>query len=366
MRDLNFRQRDIEDYIELLIENLKNLKDEKQEFVWRLEDGKIYDTKSFNGWEWTQGVALYGIYKYYEQTGEKRLLDLLEEWYESRFEEGLPEKNVNTVAPMLTLAYLYELTKNPKYLPYLEIWSEWVMYVIHRTKDDGIQHKVFLSENKNQLWDDTLMMSVLPLAKIGKLLNKPEYIEQAKKQFLIHIKYLFDKETGLWFHGWTFEGNHNFADALWGRGNCWVTIAIPEIIEILELKEGDFFRDYLVDTLERQIETLVKVQAKNGLWHTLLLDPSSYLETSATAGFAFGILKAVRKRYIGKEYEKAALKAVEAVIENINEYGEVQNVSFGTAMGDTLQFYKDIPITPMPYGQSLSILCLGEYLNYFK
>ena len=366
MRDLNFRQRDIEDYIELLIENLKNLKDEKQEFVWRLEDGKIYDTKSFNGWEWTQGVALYGIYKYYEQTGEKRLLDLLEEWYESRFEEGLPEKNVNTVAPMLTLAYLYELTKNPKYLPYLEIWSEWVMYGIPRTRDDGIQHKVFLSENKSQLWDDTLMMSVLPLAKIGKLLNKPEYIEQAKKQFLIHIKYLFDKETGLWFHGWTFEGNHNFADALWGRGNCWVTIAIPEIIEILELKEGDFFRDYLVDTLERQIETLVKVQAKNGLWHTLLLDPSSYLETSATAGFAFGILKAVRKRYIGKEYEKAALKAVEAVIENINEYGEVQNVSFGTAMGDTLQFYKDIPITPMPYGQSLSILCLGEYLNYFK
>ena len=94
----------------------------------------------------------------------------------------------------------------------------------------------------------------------------------------------------------------------------------------------------------------------------MLLDPSSYLETSATAGFAFGILKAVRKRYIGKEYEKAALKAVEAVIENINEYGEVQNVSFGTAMGDTLQFYKDIPLTSMPYGQSMAMLCLSEYL----
>ena len=51
---------------------------------------------------------------------------------------------------------------------------------------------------------------------------------------------------------------------------------------------------------------------------------------------------------------------------NINEEGEVQNVSFGTAMGNDLQFYKDIPITPMPYGQSLSVLCLVEYLNYFK
>ena len=183
------KQKDIENYIDLLLENLKNLKDEKLEFVWHLEDGSIYDTKSFNGWEWTQGVALYGIYKYYEQTGDRKLLDLLTEWYDRRFEEGLPEKNVNTVAPMLTLAYLYEITKNPKYLPYLEIWAEWVMHGIPRTKDDGIQHKVFLSENKDQLWDDTLMMSVLPLAKIGKLLNRPEYIEQAKKQFLIHIKF---------------------------------------------------------------------------------------------------------------------------------------------------------------------------------
>lgn len=55
---------------------------------------------------------------------------------------------------------------------------------------------------------------MLPLAKIGLLFNKREYIEEAKKQFLIHIKYLCDNKTGLWFHGWTFEGNHNFAEAI--------------------------------------------------------------------------------------------------------------------------------------------------------
>lgn len=61
---------------------------------------------------------------------------------------------------------------------------------------------------------------VLPLAKIGKVLNRPHYVEEAKRQFLIHIKYLFDTKTGLFFHGWTFEdGGHNFAKALWGRGN---------------------------------------------------------------------------------------------------------------------------------------------------
>ena len=93
------------------------------------------------------------------------------------------------------------------------------------------------------MWDDTLMMSVLPLAKIGLLLDRPHYVEEAKRQFLVHIKYLFDRQTGLWFHGWTFDGRHNFAGALWARGNCWVTIAIPEIIEMLDLPPGDALPD---------------------------------------------------------------------------------------------------------------------------
>jgi unsaturated rhamnogalacturonyl hydrolase len=109
------------------------------------------------------------------------------------------------------------------------------------------------------------MMSVLPLTKIGLLLNKPEYVDEAKKQFLIHIKYLFDKKTGLWFHGWTFEGNHNFAEALWGRGNSWVTIAIPEFLDLVELHETDAVRQVLIDTLERQLEALEKCQNENGL-----------------------------------------------------------------------------------------------------
>jgi hypothetical protein len=58
-----------------------------------------------------------------------------------------------------------------------------------------------------------------------------------------------------------FNGRHNFADALWARGNCWVTIAIPEIIEMLDLPEpGDAFRTFLIDTLAAQVKTLAETQ----------------------------------------------------------------------------------------------------------
>lgn len=34
-------------------------------------------------------------------------------------------------------------------------------------------------------------------------------------------------------------------------------------------------------------------------------------------------------------------------------------------MGDTLQFYKDIKLTSMPYGQAMAILCMSEYLRTY-
>ena len=74
---------------------------------------------------------------------------------------------------------------------------------------------------------------------------------------------------------------------------------------------------------------------------------------------------ALRKRYIGKEYEEMAIKALKAVIAQIDEKGELQNTSFGTGMGDSLQFYKDIPRTSMPYGQAMAIMALGEFLRKF-
>jgi unsaturated rhamnogalacturonyl hydrolase len=352
--------------VNLLIDNLVNIKDETGRFLMPLADGRIIDTKSWHGWEWTHGIGLYGLWKYYELAGEERLLKIIEDWFAARFAEGGTTKNINTMAVFLTLAYVYEKTGNPTYLPWLDAWAEWAMHDLPRTRYGGMQHITYLTDNYQQLWDDTLMMTVMPLAKIGKLLNRPQYIAEAKKQFLTHIKYLFDTKTGLWFHGWTFEdGGHNFANARWARGNSWVTIVIPEIIELLDLESTDPIRLHLIETLDAQVEALQRFQSESGAWHTLLDHPDSYLEASATAGFAYGILKAVRKRYISADYLPVAEKAIAAVLKDVDPKGELLNTSFGTGMGDSLQFYKDIPLTSMPYGQAMAIMALGEYLRTY-
>ncbi|KAL0061846.1 hypothetical protein AAF712_011288 [Marasmius tenuissimus] len=352
--------------IKSLINCLVNIKDETGEFLLLLADGRVIDAKGWNDWEWTHGIGLYGLLKFHQISNDQDALDTALSWFRDRFEIGTT-KNVNTMSPLLTAAYLHE-SKHADYHAHLDSWAEWVMYDMPRTEEGGLQHITYVADNYQELWDDTLMMSVMPLAKIGLVLQRPHYVEEAKRQFLLHIKYLQDLETGLWFHAWTFDGRHHFARARWGRGNCWVTVAIPDFIEMLQLPETDGLRLHLVTSLVAQIDALVKYQdVKTGLWHTIIDDDTSYLEASATAGFAYGIMKAIRLRLIPKEerYVNAAKLAIQAIIENITEAGELKLVSFGTPVFPDIDSYKKIPLTSMPYGQSLALLALTEYLRTF-
>ncbi len=349
--------------IERLADNLIGITDETGEFLLRLDDGRVIDTKGWAGWEWTHGVGLYGLLKYWELTGSAKAMGIIRDWFDARLAEGTPTKNINTVAPFLTLAQLYQREPNPMWRPYLETWADWIMHEMPRTREGGLQHITYNSVNDQQLWDDTLMMSVMPLAKIGLVLNRPDYVEEARYQFMLHAQYLADNASGLWFHGWSFDGNHNFAGALWARGNSWITIAIPEFVELLDLPQGDPLRRHLLSLLSRQAAALRECQDASGLWHTLLDDPGSYLEASATAGFAYGLLKGVRKRYLPADYAPVAERAIKAVIDNISPEGELLNVSFGTAMGADLDYYRQIKLTSMPYGQAMAMLALAEYLR---
>lgn len=45
--------------------------------------------------------------------------------------------------------------------------------------------------------------------------------------------------------------------------------------------------------------------------------------------------------------------------------GELLQTSFGTGMGANLDFYREIPLTSMPYGQAMAVLCLTEYLRKY-
>ena len=76
--------------------------------------------------------------------------------------------------------------------------------------------------------------------------------------------------------------------------------------------------------------------------------------------FVLRLLPREDPKYIG-----SALRAIKGVIDNINEKGELERVSFGTPVFDSPDEYKQVKLTSMPYGQSCALLALTEYLRLF-
>lgn len=318
---------------------------------------------TMNNWEWPTGVALYGIYKTYQQSGDQSILDYLTSWYDdmlSRTEK--PHRNVNTVAPVLTLTCLYDETKNPAYLPEIESWAKWVLEEMPRTEFGGLQHCTVWNKHYEQLWCDTLFMVCLFLAKAGVVLNNPEWIDEAEYQFLLHVRYLQDKITGLFYHGWTFDRRHNYANAKWARGNAWFTAAAIELKDITGRNNAAM--RMIISAWEDQVLALWKYQRVNGLYTTLIDVEETYCETSATAAIAYGVMKGVRMGVLNDEkYVEMGKLAAQAVLDQIDETGAVQGVSGGTGMGYNLQHYKDIIVTPTAYGQGLTFLMITELMQ---
>lgn len=320
-------------------------------------DGHAADHLSMDTWEWPQGVAMYAMAKLHQHTGDEKLLRIMEAWYDRHLKRGLPDRNVNTTAPMVGMLMLYEQLKKEAYLKPLLDWADWIFKDMPRTQEGGLQHITSDSENREQLWDDTLYMTVLFLYRAGRHFGKTEWVAEAEYQMLLHIKYLTDSQTGLWFHGFSFEGRHHFARARWARGNSWFTAFAPDMLEMMP--EGSSHR-MVLEAYRAQCKALVQMQDDTGLWHTLLDQPDSYLETSATAAIAYGMLKGLRLKLLDPSFAPAAAKAYNAVIGKIGEDGTVAGVSYGTPMGDTLDFYRRIPVQPTAYGQGLAFLMMTE------
>lgn len=347
---------EIEKQLNLVADRMMNLKNEGMEEKFPIS---LID---IDCWEWPQGVGLFGLFKYYQISKKQEILDFLIRWYDDRIAAGILEKNVNTTAPMLTLTYLYEITGEARYLALIQEWVSWIMDEkgLIRTGDDCFQHMITLNPNDGEILIDTIFMTLLFLARAGKILNRQDCIDEVNYQILNHIKYLFDKKAGLFYHGYNFDLNSNYGEVHWGRGNSWYTVGIIELLSETVVDES--LKRYYLSVYRAQTEALKRwADPETGLWHTIIDDDTSYIEISASAGFLCGMMQGVRAGILPREeYGELIELAMSHLPDYISADGTADQVSYGTPIGDSNEFYKEIPCCPMTYGQALVILCLQE------
>lgn len=363
---------DLVQAIDLVVTNMINMGDadydmDKTTAPESVKKGVVARDFGIMEWDWPQGVGLYGLDILQKRYGDTRYDEFLLNWFKTNINKGLPSKNINTTAPYLTLIELAKRTGNKSYEEMCIHHANWLIYELPKTKEGGFQHvtsaigdRSDVILNDGQIWIDTLFMAVLFLAKMGEYYDCAKWRSEALKQVLIHIKYLYSKESGLFHHGWSFHRNDNFGGIYWCRGNSWFTFGITDYLEIVGESIDSGIKAYLIDTYIAQACALKNLQSEDGLWHTILTDSTSYKEVSGSAAMAKGILKGIKLGLLDKSYETVVEKAIATIMKNVSKDGTVLNVSAGTGIGEDADHYKNIIITPMAYGQSLALAAFAE------
>lgn len=233
----------------------------------------------------------------------------------------------------------YQVTKNEELRPLIDNYIDYISTKQQRLADGT------LSRNRplpNALWLDDLYMSVPALAQMGKLTGEKKYFDDACRQVLQFSQRMFNKERGLYMHGW-IQDMEPHPEYYWGRCNGWAILTMCELLDVLPADHPS--RNAILYQYRAHIKGIAALQSETGLWHQLLDRNDSYLETSATAIFTYCIAHGINKGWLDAQaYGPAAVLGWNAVATKVNEKGEVEGTCVGTGMAFDPAFYYKRPV----------------------
>lgn len=311
-------------------------------------------------WNWQCGVAYYGVCKAYGATKKEEYID----WLKTRIDEfrdiGLPDTwTVNTCAMGHCLITLYEATGQEAYWELVKSKIDFLRNDALRFGDSILQHTVSANNDfPEQCWADTLFMAAYFMLRVGIREHDEDLINDALNQYDGHIRYLQDKESGLWYHGYNNLNKDHMSGIHWGRANAWAAYTMSRVGVILP--ESYLYPKYqdVSGSLDEQLLALKSLQTENGLWRTVLDFEESYEEVSASCGIAAAM--AIRKNPFHRKY---VMKTAQGLLSQIDAKGKVLNVSGGTAvMKDREGYCRITKDWIQGYGQGLALAFLTELL----
>src|SRR4030095_2608174 len=118
---------------------------------------------------------------------------------------------------------------NPNIRPLVDNYIQYISTKEFRLPDGTLARN---RPQKNTLWLDDLYMGVPALAQMGKLTGQTKYYDDAVKQIRQFAQRMFDKEKGLYMHGWVQDMEPHPA-FYWGRANGWAIMATVELLDVL-------------------------------------------------------------------------------------------------------------------------------------
>ena len=188
----------------------------------------------------------------------------------------------------------------------------YLMHEAPRTEDGIIHHTM----NSPEIWVDSIYMAPPYLSTAGEHTEALKQIEGIRK-------YLWNDKQKLFSHRWHAGKNEFINEKFWGVGNGWAIASYARVIDSLPqtMKKE---REQLVSYAKENIGGCLKYLRPDGLFHNVVNDRNSFVETNLSQMIAYGIYKGVKSGWLNSNYLKKADKMRQAAHAKVDELGFVQ------------------------------------------
>ena len=191
---------------------------------------------------------------------------------------------------------------------------EFLLYKAPRTREGIIYHNYI----ENMIWVDAFFMAPPFLAVAG-------YPQEAVKQVLGYRNILWNPEMKLYYHVWD-DDKHQFERKLfWGVGNGWAAAGMSRVIKALP-DSMDKEKEMIAGFIRELLDSCLTHQRVDGLFHDILDDPTTFVETNSAQMLSYAIYRGVKGGWLDQAYLQHADRMRTAVYQKVDPFGLVQGV----------------------------------------
>ena len=206
------------------------------------------------------------------------------------------------------------LTKEPALQVACEAMLNYLLKAAPRAADGTFFHVT----DAQEVWVDSLYMAPPFLAATGEMDEAIRQIQGMKNR-------LWNAERKLYAHIWD-ESRQAFKRAShWGVGNGWAAAGLTRVIRILpESRAGE--KQELATHLKDLLDGCLAYQRPDGLFHDVLDNPESFVETNLAQMLAYSIYRGAAGGWLPHAYKIHADRMRAAAHKKVDADGYVRGV----------------------------------------
>lgn len=205
------------------------------------------------------------------------------------------------------------LTGGPAFQQAAQTMLDYLLNTAPRAADGTILHLA------REVWVDSMYMAPPFLAVSGEWGEALRQIRGIKHR-------LWNPEKKLYSHIWDEDRGMFRRPACWGGGNGWAAAGISRVISALpehQVKEKEALATHAREILDG---CLVHI-SPNGLFHDVVDDPETFVETNLAQMLAYTIYKGIEAGWLPGSYKVKAERMRAASTKKVDDDGYVQGVS---------------------------------------